>query len=392
MVEEVTTKSWGSRLKDAVIGVLIGLLCIGGSIWLAFWNESHGLHTAQSLTQAQKQVINVAISPVNPQNNLKVVYLSGKAVTQEQLTDPLLELTLNAIALDRQVLMYQWQEDVETRNESQLGGSERTVKTYSYKKVWSEALIDSSTFKDQAGHQNPSSMPFQSQHFIAQHVQVGDFVLPAELIKRIDNSSIVDLSKADLTALKAESGKTVKLGTNEIYVGNNNASPQPGDLRVSLSAVLPQTVSIVAQQNDQTLQPYQAPAGKTVMLLNTGAHSSDELFTDAFTDNTMVTWVLRLISFALLFAGFSLILKPLVVLADVLPFAGTIVSFGTGFVAFVCALVVWLIVTAIAWFVIRPFVSIGLILAAVLLFFGLMHWRKKPQLLVKSEQDTQGLK
>jgi len=379
MVEEVTSKSWGTRLKEAITGVLVGLLCLVGAIWLAFWNESHGLHTAQSLTQAQKQVVPVAIAPVKPENNLRVIYLSGKAVTQEQLTDPLLKITLNAIALERQVLMYQWQEQVETRNESQMGGSERTVNTYSYKKVWSEKPIDSSTFKEPTGHQNPASMPFQSQRFTAEHVQVGDYVLPAELINRIDNSSLVDLHKADLTSLQSTTGKKVLQETNEIYIGDNSASPQTGDLRVSLDIILPQIVSLVAQQNGDTLQAYLAPAGQTVMLLACGAHSSDELFHEAFTDNTMVTWALRLISFALLFAGFSMIMKPLVVLADVLPFAGVIVGFGTGFVAFVCALAVWLIVTALAWFVIRPWISFALIVGALLLFFGLLHLRRKQQ-------------
>lgn len=379
MVEEVTTKSWGSRLKEAVTGLLVGLICLGGAIWLAFWNESHGLHTAQSLAQAQKQVISVPIAPVRPENNLKVVYLSGKALTPDELYDPLLKITMNAIALDRQVLMYQWQEQVESRSESQLGGSERTVNTYSYKKVWAEQPIDSSAFKEPTGHQNPVTMPFESQKFTAEHVHVGDFVLPVELISRIENSAVVDLTKADLSTLKETSNKQAKLEKNEIYIGANSAAPQLGDLRVSMTVVLPQTVSIVAQQNGSMLQPYLAPAGQPVMLLHTGSHSSDELFRDAFTDNNMVTWALRLISFVLLFAGFSLLLRPLVVLADVLPIAGSIVGFGTGFVAFVSALAVWLVVTSLAWFVIRPFVSIGLILAAVLLFFGLMHFRRKQQ-------------
>lgn len=375
MDEEITTRSWGSRLKDAFVGILVGFLLIIAAIVLAFWNEKNSLHTAQSLAQAQKIVVTVPPSPISEQNNLKVVYVSGLANTTDKLTDNLLGVTVNAIRLSRQADMYQWQEKIETRTESQTGGSEKQIKTYSYDKIWSDKLIDSTQFKNQQGHQNPSTMAIQSQQQYASTVKVGDFLLPEDLIKQIDISQSVDLTPVNKDELKTRFDKSVSLVNNQLYFGQDNQNPQLGDLRVSLEAVLAQNVSIIGQQTGNTLQAYMAPAGQAVMLLSTGQHSSEEMFEKAQANNRMMAWILRLASLVMLCFGFSLIMKPLVVLADVLPFLGTIVGYGTGLVAFVCGLSVWVLVTAIAWFVTRPLLSIGMVALLVVLVYWLIKRR-----------------
>ncbi|MCW5210069.1 hypothetical protein VU10_07890, partial [Desulfobulbus sp. US1] len=53
------------------------------------------------------------------------------------------------------------------------------------------------------------------------------------------------------------------------------------------------------------------------------------------------------------------------VLADVLPFLGSIVEAGTGFIAFLLAGVLSLITIAVAWIVFRPLLGIILLAIAV---------------------------
>lgn len=380
MTEEITTRSWWSRIKDAFIGILIGIALIIGAIALIFWNERHSLHTAQSLEQAHKAVISVPATPINNQNNLKVVYLSGLATTSDKLEDPVLGLTAIAINLNRQVEMYQWEEKTETKTESQIGGSEKQTKTYTYNKTWSSSLINSSNFKNPAGHQNPQNMPIQSLQQFAKTVTVGDFTLPDELIHQINISETLDLSKVNKDTLKSKYNKSVNLINNELYLGEDPQNPQPGDIRINLTAAYPQIVSIIGQQTGSTLQEYLAPAGESVFLLVTGNQSADQMIEHAQSQNKMLAWILRLVSLLMLIGGFSLILNPLVVLADVLPILGSIVGFGTGFISFLCGLGIWIIATAIAWFATRPLVSIGLI--AIVLIGGYsivkMKSRKTP--------------
>ncbi len=376
MTEEITTRSWWSRIKDAFIGIFIGIGLIIAAIILIFWNERHSLHTAQSLEQAQKAVISIPNAPVNKQNNLKVVYLNGLATTTDKLEDSILGITVTAVNLNRQVEMYQWKEKSETKTESQMGGSEKQTTTYTYNKVWSSNLINSDNFKNQAGHQNPASMPIESMQQYAKTVTLGDFTLPDELIHQINVSEPIDLSKTDKDTLKTQYSKPVSLIDNELYLGQDPQNPQPGDIRIRVTAAYPQDVSIIGQQTGTTLQAYHAPAGESVFLLSTGKQSADQMIEQAQSQNTMMAWILRLVSLLMLIGGFSLVLNPLVVLADVLPFLGSIVGFGTGFVSFICGLGIWIITTAIAWFATRPILSVSLI-ALVIIGVYLLVKRKK---------------
>lgn len=376
MTEEITTRSWGSRLKEALIGILVGLAFIIGAIALIFWNEQHSLHTAQSLAQAEKLLVSVPNAPINHQNNLKVVYLNGLATTKNTLSDPMFDISVTAIALFRNVEMYQWKETVETKKESQIGGSEKEIKTYSYNKIWSEKLIDSSNFKTPKEHQNPSAMPIHSKKQYADNVTLGDFSLPDALIYQIDQSKPINLTNVNKEPIPHELNKPTQIIDNVIYVGQDPSHPLPGDLKINFSAVYPQDVSIIAQQTGNTLQAFLAPAGKTILLLSSGIQSSAQMMALAQSKNTLMTWILRLVSFLMLMGGFALILKPLVVLADVLPFFGSLVGFGTGFIAALLGLSLWIIFTATAWFATRPLWSIGLIIILIISAYLVIKKRK----------------
>ncbi len=134
MTEEISTRSWGSRIKDAFVGIFAGILLIIGSFVLTFWNEGHGLHMAQSLVEAQRVLISVPNAPIDNKNNLRVIYFSGLATTNDILTDAFLNIRENAIGLTRTVEMYQWKEYTETKTESQMGGSEKQRKRIITKK------------------------------------------------------------------------------------------------------------------------------------------------------------------------------------------------------------------------------------------------------------------
>ncbi|MDI9819545.1 MULTISPECIES: TMEM43 family protein [unclassified Legionella] len=375
MADKIEIQSWGSRIKNALAGILAGIVAIVLAIILTFWNERHGLHTALSLREAQQALIQVPNSPVNPQNDLRVVYLTGVATTQDHLVDQLLGLSVNAISLIRKVEMYQWKEEAKSRTEPQMGGSEKQVTSYSYKKVWSTTLIDSSSF-NQPAHENPAAMPAQSRQQYAKTVTVGDFVLSDDLIRKISKTSPMELGKVDTAALAEKINKPVHLVDNQLYGGEDYQKPQIGDIRIEVMAIFPQAVSIIAQQHDNTLQGYMARAGETILLLVSGQQSADEMIQAALSENRVTTWLLRAASLFIMIIGFLLLLKPLVVLADVIPFLGTMVGFGTGLVALICGFSLWAIVTAIAWFATRPLWSAGLIIISLAIIYLLYRHRK----------------
>ena len=89
------------------------------------------------------------------------------------------------------------------------------------------------------------------------------------------------------------------------------------------------------------------------------------MFATAKRGNAAMGWVLRLIGFVLMYAGFSSIFKPLEVLADIVPFLGSLVGLGTGMISFALSLCGSLTTIAIAWLWFRPLIAVPLLIAAV---------------------------
>jgi hypothetical protein len=377
MVQEITTTSWGKRIINALFGVLFGIILILGGVYLVFWNEGHGLHVAQSLQQAEKILVIAPITPIDPKNEQRVVYLNGLATTNDILHDSLFNVSEKAIQLNRHVEMYQWSEETESKTEKKLGGSEQDVTTYSYHQIWSSELIDSTHFKEHAEHQNPTVMPVTSKLQYAKNVTLGDYSLPAKLITQMTGDTAIDLAKTAMATLSAKLHKPVQSEGDGLYIGENNTSPKIGDMRVTMTMVLPQTVSIIAEQTGASLQAYIANAGHEVMLIEMGLVSSQQMIHNALSENQMMTWGLRLAAFIMLVIGFALIMSPLAVLADFVPFFGSLVGFGTGVIAFICAISVWTISVAIAWFAVRPMFAVGIIVIALVICYLLYTRRKK---------------
>ena len=154
---EVTTKSWGSRLMDSIRGLFLGLILIIGSLILLWWNEGRAIHTENDLKDGSKNVVHLQTNVPLPENEDKLVHLTGTVNTTDTLNDPDFNIYTNAIALKRNVLFYQWEETSEEKTEKELGGSEKTTTTYSYSKNWVSNKINSNNFKKPEGHINNSA-------------------------------------------------------------------------------------------------------------------------------------------------------------------------------------------------------------------------------------------
>ena len=108
-------------------------------------------------------------------------------------------------------------------------------------------------------------------------------------------------------------------------------------------------------------------------MLSTGAVTAEAMFAAAHASNRMLTWGLRLLGVVLMFIGFSLLFRPLSVLADVVPFIGNVVGVGTGIVALLLSVPLSLLVISVAWIFYRPMVGVPLAIAAVVGFAFLIR-------------------
>ena len=379
---EVTTEGWLSRIGGAFKGIVAGLALFLLAFPLLFWNEGRAVDRIKALEEGAGSVVHIDAKAVDPANELKLVHATAKATTKEILLDPVFNVQANAIKLKRSVQTYQWQQETEEKKEKQLGGSEKTTKTYSYKKVWSESLIDSSEFKD-TQYQNPVSTPFASQSEQAKSIDFGGFDFPSRLTSKMSNFNKVDLTSKPVPSIQGIENITHHEGG--YFIGEDPLNPQVGDIKVTFAAVSPETVSVVAQQTGNTFQPYITSNGGEILLLEYGVVGQEQMFQSALASNTFTTWLLRFAGLIMMTLGLSLILKPLSVLADVLPVLGNIVEAGTGFIAGLVAVVLTAITIAIAWVFFRPLIGIGLLLVAAAVLWVVKNKVKKNEAATDSE-------
>ncbi len=359
-------RSWKGRLVEALAGFIGGLVLIVGAFTLIFWNESHGLHDAQALLETEQVLVSVSNAPIDPKNDSQPVYFSGLATTSEVLRDPILDVSQQAIKLVRTVEMYQWQEHAEQKpHESH----------YVYTPIWSDQLIKSSQFKEPALHKNPSKMAMQSRMVQAKTVKVGDFYLPDGFVDKMQGSTILDLSRLDLGPLQQKLNKHVQHAEYRIYVGKNPQAPEIGDLRITVTQILPQTVSVIAQQTGKTVRAYMTPIGHSVGLLAMGAQTPEQILCQAKIENKVRIWLLRLSTVLMMCLGVALLLRPAVVLAQEVPLFARLVRFGVGLLAMTSGLFLWTTATAIAWFSVRPVWSFGLMMIVLLFVYIIFSHR-----------------
>lgn len=375
-----TTTGYFSRIGKSLAGLIIGPLLIVGSVILLFWNEGRSVHTAADLNETEKVVVSVPSETVDPANDKKVVYVTGKANTEEELSDSQFNVSRNALSLERKTQIYVWKENEKSSTQKNLGGSETTTTTYTYEKIWSDRIIESKNFEHPEGHTNPTSMAVDSEKFVTGEATLGAFHLDKRIVDNLDGEQQLNLNKEDLN--KVEEFDPIKLHDGGFYLGANPSSPQVGDISVKYFYIDPTEVSVVAAQSGKNLVVHTASRGTSIGLIQSGTHSAAELFNAKRSENTMITWGLRLLGLMFCIIGFALIMKPLSVIADFVPFIGTIIGAGTGFIAGVLGLVVSTTTIAIAWIFYRPIIGITLLAATG--GFLYYYYRNRKKAAVKS--------
>ncbi|MFT5240805.1 MAG: hypothetical protein ACI9OU_000511 [Candidatus Promineifilaceae bacterium] len=359
---EITGQSWLGRIGSSLKGVIFGLLLFVVAFPVLFLNEGRSVKTYKSIQEAGGTVISVGADAVSADNAGTLIHITGKAVTEATLRDPIFGVTAQALKLKRSVAMYQWKEKSHSEEKKKLGGGTETVTRYTYDKGWSDTPIPSADFYEPEGHKNPDAFPYVDEAYKAKPILVGAFELSPSLVSRIDNFTPLNIT--DDTPLPTNIAANIGREAGKIYLGQHSATPTVGDLRVSFSVALPTEVSIISQQINNTFEAFQTKAGRAFERLQIGQHSAEAMIAQAQQENKTLTWGLRLLGFIIMMIGLNLIFKPLSVLADVVPFLGALVGVGTGLIAFLIAISLSFTVIAIAWVVFRPLLGIGLLVVA----------------------------
>ena len=379
-VVESSSQGWFSRIMESIKGVLFGLVLVVAAFPILFVNEGCAVKIAKGLGEGRGQVVTGASGQVNPQLEGKLVHMTGVASSKKGVTDAVLGISApGAIRLERLVEMYQWIEKTETKKEKKLGGSEETIKVTTYEKEWSSSEVSSQDFKikekDGQRVENPP-MPMKGGSVVANDVMLGAHTLTDGLVSQLTGGTPVVIEQSAINALPESIRAGARVHDGGIFVGDP-AKPRVGDLRIKLLKTDASDVSVVAKQTGNALGPWQTSQGTTIALLDKGTLTADQMFSSAESTNEARTWIVRLLGFLCMFIGCGMIFKPLSVVADVVPFIGSVVGMGTGIVAFALSAPLSLVTIAVAWIVYRPILGVILLVVGIGVFVGIFMMAKK---------------
>lgn len=359
---KTTHTSYGGRIKNSIVGFLIGLVLFLASFVILWKNEANGARLAQQEKYAEKNAIEVTADTPDRENDNKLIATNGKLLTDASLSDENL-MVRNALVLKRDVEMYQWVEHKKTETRDKFGGGEEKTTTYNYIPEWRSKHIDSSNFEYPANHQNPD-FPITSLRLNAPNGLLGGYYVNELQTSNIQKfSPITNLPQSNMYQII--NGKYYSLGASE-------SAPKVGDIRISYFwTPSGSEVSIIGQQNsDNTISKHQTKYGNIYWQEDDIANKTTML-QNMKNFNSMRTNIFRLLGWLVMFIGLLMITGPLSAVAKFIPFLGSVTGFLAGVVALLISLVLSIITIGIAWFAYRPFSAILLFLIAGLIFYAI---------------------
>ena len=362
---ETTSTSWFTRLSRSFGGIFIGLLLVLASTVGLFINEGRAVKTAKALTEGAGIVASVDAAAIDPANEGRLVHVSGGISAIGSPADPSFSISApGALRLERHVEMYQWKEKTSSETRTKVGGGTETVTSYSYDKVWSSSRIDSASFKQAAGHENPA-MPIESSDFVSDGAELGAFKLTQGQIASLGEMKAVQPDAKSQSRLAAATGKLAASQSGDTLYSGDPANPKTGDLRVSWKAAFASEASAIGKQAGSGLVAYKTSNGRELLMIRDGNVAADKMFEDAQAGNATLTWILRVAGLAAMFAGFSMMLSILGVIGDVIPLIGRLVRSGTGLIAMFMTAIVGTLAIALGWIVYRPLIGVAILCVGV---------------------------
>jgi len=357
---------YGRRVKNSFFGAIFGIIMCIASIVLMGWNERDAVRQTGAITEIEGVAMaDVPSDAVDSANDGKLVHMNATAETDEVLEFQTFGVRENAIRLRWDTSIYQWKEKKKREDDRDR---------YTYSKTWVDQPIDSSRFRRQSGHSNDGSeKSFRDGMAEAKTVNFGAFHLSQKLISQIKEEAEYPLP--DAIAMDVRPQGFVR---NGVFQTGTPEDPQIGDERVEVFMVGPKhEATVMATQRENSFAYYETKVGIAKEILYVGTLTKPEVIGRQRTEAAIKRWILRGLGFILFWFGSALALTPIRAIVSFIPFTGRILDGAIGFVTFLLAAIVATVVIGIAWFVVRPILTVVLFaVAATALFF--LYRQKSP--------------
>jgi hypothetical protein len=371
--------------KISLVLLLPIFLSLLGFLWLV---EGMYVSGQQSLEEGEGRFVSMPAEEVDKANEGKLLHVTGMAKSNETLVDPRFKAVSasNSLRLERRVQMYQWSETMRkkrVRDEFALDDGYKTVVNYTYNKIWSSKLIDSSTFHRSGRElENPKSMPVEGLVIYADAPKLGAYGVTESLIDKMGNEQtivpkdtvglegarILDPNGVGFALARVIDGTLepgLYHGSSPFYGIKASAPAEIGDLRISFHAQMPHEATIIAQQTGDTLTAFTTSNGKTLEMVENGRVKAEKMFGNARFFKSSMTWFFRcligLFLFIIVFIKFWLFPE----LIEVIPLLGDLKRCGAVLFSLVVTFGATSAVAGATWFSYRPFSVLPFLLCTI---------------------------
>lgn len=222
-----------------ILGVAVASMLL--VIAVVVIGRSGGWSNFMQVSESPARPTVVSDGAIDPLNEGRLVSVQGKLEYAEAPSDPDLGFVCEEAAiLLRRVEMYEW-------HESCIEGS------CTQALQWSEEHVDSQSFHEKTGHQNPDRFPFTSLRMDATDLQVGAFRPDPDLVVGQVNAIDRPVRLGELPANLAASFSEFE---GQILAGTDPDQPDAGGLRISYRIVPVGMVTLVGVQRGTRLVPF----------------------------------------------------------------------------------------------------------------------------------------
>lgn len=358
-IEDVEEISLAGKIKNSLVGALIGLVLFVSAIIILWMNEADYANNIELAKFVKANVINVNSANISKLNNGKLIHTSDYAKSSENLSDDIVSVPF-AIALIRKVEMYQWEEIKRTKTENLGGGKSRKYTEYIYKNVWSKELINSDNFKHKNLHENPQEFPIKSMRLNAKNVYLGAFKLNDNEINKLNNASKL---------MSLPYNEKYRIYNGFYFTGMDFDSPSIGDIKISYHIISTNApVSVIAMQNNNMLVSYKNK-NKSIDIVHEGIKTSEEMINDFINKNMLKTNLLRFAGFAMILFALKLFTAPIIEIANFYLLLGRIIDHITGAARLILAIGISGFTISLAWITYRPEIAIPTLAISLFLVF-----------------------
>lgn len=350
---EVTTRGWGSNIMESIKGVVFGIILFLASFVVLWINEGR-----VDMSKVAKMSLPISASVLDSSADGKLVSVAGNLTSSESIGDPRYLQPGRYIKLVREVEMYAWEEEKRSKTTKKVGGGSTTETTYSYQKGWTSHPDNSSRFKYPEGHQNPP-LSIQSKSFIVKRAEVGIYDIEPQRIT-LPRPTDIELTSENVIIKGDE-----RLEGDYIFKGKGSLdNPQIGDMRLSFKAVDNNiNATTFGKLEERKIVPFMYKGKYKLYRAIRGGR--DEAIARMATEYRVLTWILRVVGFFMMWFGLSLFFGPINAVLDVLPFLGSV---GRGLVAIAMFVVAFILslVTIIVSMIVHNIIALIIVLLAIL--------------------------